>query len=148
LDTFSYYIPTMILQPFIENAIWHGISGLKGGGKVTLRFGFSLDGDQLLAEVEDNGRGREATKKQRRSKDKKKSSLEITKKRLLLINNALEAAQTMAPVRQAQGPPAAAPKKARIEFEDKYSEVGRPTGTKVLVYLPLIYPSKDESGRD
>lgn len=55
LDARQLRIPNMILQPYVENAIWHGIMPRDGAGKISLRFGLSKD--QLTIVVEDDGVG-------------------------------------------------------------------------------------------
>ena len=45
----------MILQPIVENALYHGIKNKRGGGKITIR-GYT-SGEHILFEVEDNGTG-------------------------------------------------------------------------------------------
>lgn len=45
----------MILQPIVENALYHGIKNKRGGGKISIR-GYAAD-DGILLEVEDNGTG-------------------------------------------------------------------------------------------
>lgn len=50
-------IPTLALQPLVENALVHGLSRIEGG---TIRIGASLRGDDLELVVEDDGRGFEA----------------------------------------------------------------------------------------
>ncbi len=54
LDKYTTKIPAMVIQPFIENAIWHGLPG-KEDGKLSISF-TERDG-QLLIAVEDNGKG-------------------------------------------------------------------------------------------
>lgn len=46
----------LILQPLVENALYHGIKNKRGGGAITVR-GRALDGETLLFEVEDDGIG-------------------------------------------------------------------------------------------
>ncbi len=48
-------IPTLMLQPFIENAIWHGVAGLDYKGKIEIRF--SRQSDAIVCEIIDNGKG-------------------------------------------------------------------------------------------
>jgi two-component system LytT family sensor kinase len=48
-------IPAMLLQPFIENAVKHGIAILKKEGHI--RIGIAAGGHNLLLSVEDNGKG-------------------------------------------------------------------------------------------
>jgi LytS/YehU family sensor histidine kinase len=47
------HIPPMMMQPFVENAIWHGLSSRLRGGKVTIRI--NRDQEMLRCIVEDNG---------------------------------------------------------------------------------------------
>jgi two-component system LytT family sensor kinase len=54
-DTLDTYLPNLILQPLIENAIKHGLGGRSGGGRITIRA--RRDRTQLILEVEDDGVG-------------------------------------------------------------------------------------------
>lgn len=56
-DTLDAVVPSMLLQPIIENSIKHGLEPRIGGGTVTLRS--RLEGGQLVIEVEDDGVGTE-----------------------------------------------------------------------------------------
>jgi ligand-binding sensor domain-containing protein/two-component sensor histidine kinase len=49
-------IPPLILQPFVENALWHGLSNKKGNKKITITF-IEKD-DWIICEITDNGIGR------------------------------------------------------------------------------------------
>jgi two-component system LytT family sensor kinase len=55
-ETLSVVVPSMLLQPLIENSIKHGLEPRIGGGTVTLRSQILADG-RLLLEVEDDGIG-------------------------------------------------------------------------------------------
>ena len=55
IDPYTCYVPSMAIQPFLENAIWHGISGLDGKGKIDLTF--AVDNDHHIVTIEDNGVG-------------------------------------------------------------------------------------------
>lgn len=55
LDTLDVPVPSMLLQPLIENSIEHGISPKVGGGRVIIRS--YLEGPVAVIEVEDNGLG-------------------------------------------------------------------------------------------
>jgi ligand-binding sensor domain-containing protein/putative methionine-R-sulfoxide reductase with GAF domain len=59
-------IPPMILQPFVENAIWHGLMPLQTERKLSLYFDLETD-DILLATLRDNGIGRNASAKLKES---------------------------------------------------------------------------------
>jgi ligand-binding sensor domain-containing protein len=58
VDANSLLIPSMIIQPFLENAIKHGIRHLSGKGKLTLTV--NRDDDNVYIYIEDNGIGRAA----------------------------------------------------------------------------------------
>lgn len=76
------YIPPMLSQPFIENALEHGMSGIDTGGLIRVHFGLQ---DQLLVlEITDNGYGMQASKKQ--EKDHTSLAMTITRERIELMN--------------------------------------------------------------
>lgn len=77
IDTESYFLPPMLTQPFIENAIKHGINGSKSGC-IAIRF-FLKEG-RLFFEVTDNGHGFDASHKQTGHKS---MAMAITKDRLV-----------------------------------------------------------------
>jgi signal transduction histidine kinase len=53
-------IPTLLLQPLVENAIKHGLEPSKSGGKVTVRA--RHEGENIMIEISDTGRGAEASR--------------------------------------------------------------------------------------
>lgn len=59
LDLKSVMIPALIIQPFIENAIWHGIVPKETGGSITIK----IEGNEqnFICEVDDDGIGRESS---------------------------------------------------------------------------------------
>ena len=84
LDTEMICIPPLFIQPFVENAIKHGVKDMNGDGEVTIRF---TDCEKYLkVEIVDNGKG---VDKQKVSKDKnhKSRSTEIVSKRLKLLRS-------------------------------------------------------------
>ena len=56
VDMEAVMVPAMLLQPFIENSIWHGILPMEEPGKITIRLGRATNGD-IRFEIEDNGIG-------------------------------------------------------------------------------------------
>jgi len=48
-------IPSMLLQPFLENAVKHGVSALKNNGLININF--NKDGKNLILKITDNGKG-------------------------------------------------------------------------------------------
>lgn len=82
----SIHLPPMVLQPFVENAIWHGLMHKPGPG--CLRIGIREMKDMLLCTIEDNGVGREKAKELQQvdNNNKQKSlGLSITEERLRLL---------------------------------------------------------------
>lgn len=113
VDTYDLEIPTMILQPFVENAIWHGIHPKETGGKITVSF--TQTEELLICEVHDNGVGRIHKNTQQRHRSK---ATEITQKRLALL-----------------GGDAAV--KPSLEFIDHKNEQEENLGTTVRISFPI-----------
>ena len=59
IGTQSTYVPSMLLQPVVENAIWHGIANRENESKGNISINVTQDDDQLLCTIEDNGVGRD-----------------------------------------------------------------------------------------
>jgi len=60
IDLKDFKVPALILQPFIENAIWHGLIPKGSGGKVTISVAKNSGAIQCI--IDDNGIGREQSK--------------------------------------------------------------------------------------
>ena len=82
IDTEEEGIPPMIIQPFIENAIIHGIASLEEIGEINLVF--TIDDQYLNIVVQDNGVGREKAKELKSQMDQqhKSAALEVIQNRL------------------------------------------------------------------
>jgi PAS domain-containing protein len=80
-------IPTLLMQPYVENAIIHGLQNKAGKGKLVIRI--TECDEHLVFEVEDNGIGREATAKLNAQKQPAHKSVgtKLTEERLKLIND-------------------------------------------------------------
>ncbi|MEP7375429.1 MAG: histidine kinase [Chitinophagaceae bacterium] len=109
-------IPPMLLQPFCENAIWHGFRNKEGQGNININI--RTEDDMLECIITDNGIGRRqaATFKIKSAKKEKSLGLEITRERLALFseeNNAV----------------------ANFEMEDLVDENGKSTGTRVILKI-------------
>ena len=57
-------IPAMLIQPFVENALIHGIAGKKNKGQLSIRI--YLENETVICEIEDNGEGILETAKRKR----------------------------------------------------------------------------------
>ncbi|WP_338731941.1 tetratricopeptide repeat-containing sensor histidine kinase [Mangrovimonas cancribranchiae] len=118
VNTSLVKVPSLILQPFLENALWHGLSSKTGDKKITLEV--SKDSpDFVTIRITDNGIGREASKKIREQKKLKRKSvgLDITKARL--ANFSKHYANDYS-----------------IEIVDLYYD-NKASGTKVIVNIPV-----------
>ena len=78
IDPESVFLPPMLTQPFIENAIKHGLSNTTQNGKIDIRF--YLKETKLYFEVSDNGKGFDAHQK---TSNHKSLAMTITKERLV-----------------------------------------------------------------
>ncbi|OAV44599.1 histidine kinase [Lewinella sp. 4G2] len=86
LDADDILVPPMLLQPFVENAIWHGLRYRDGGGVLTVDFG--LEDGRPTATITDNGIGRKRSRELKTDNQLKQGSqgMNITAKRIELIN--------------------------------------------------------------
>lgn len=88
IDTHRTVIPSLILQPFVENAIKHGLLHKKGEKKLEIRFNRLKNKEGLEITVEDNGIGRKhsAEIKQRSKLNHKSFASNAVQKRIDLLN--------------------------------------------------------------
>lgn len=79
-------VPPMLIQPFIENAVWHGLRYKEGKGHLAVRV--EQDERQITVTIEDDGIGRERSKaiKTESQRRQKSAGLENVGKRIALIN--------------------------------------------------------------
>jgi sensor histidine kinase YesM len=77
----------MLLQPFVENSIWHGISPKDGCGKILIRV--KKQDDMIEYVVEDNGIGREQSAALKRGKSgsaRRSFGIKVIQSRISIIN--------------------------------------------------------------
>lgn len=87
----SLLVPTMVIQPFVENAILHGLMPLKERrGLLTIKF--EQEALKLKCTIEDNGIGRKAAEeiKLKKQSSHKSMGMSVTKERLDILNNQSE----------------------------------------------------------
>ncbi|TDU40600.1 sensor histidine kinase YesM [Gelidibacter sediminis] len=105
----QYNIPPLLLQPFVENAIWHGLyPSNKPEKKLTLVFDTSK---QLQIIIEDNGIGRKESSKTK--KTHQSAGTNITKERLTLYNHVSHTQMQL----------------SILDLEDN----GKPSGTRITI---------------
>ena len=116
IDLKSVGIPALIIQPFIENAIWHGIVPRNGGGNVSLTVVKKNIAIEII--IDDDGIGRDASKQNKASGgfSHQSKGVNLTQSRLEL-NNLLHE------------------RKAQLETIDKKDENGTPAGTTVIIKI-------------
>jgi len=130
----SVMIPNMIIQPFVENSLWHGIIHSGNKGLLTVSFSFeevdvnSLKGKSLIIKIKDNGIGIIEAKKNKQE-DHISKGIAIIEERLLLLSAKMHLPQP-------------------IMFEDLSSQDNNSQGTEVIISLPppLYKISIPESG--
>lgn len=119
-ETEDILIPSMIIQPFLENAIKHGVQHLAQKGIIQLTV--DQDDTQLIIEITDNGIGRDAAakwKEQQVSEHVSRGSA-ITHKRVKAYNEAHNAS-------------------IELEVEDLMDKEGQVSGTCVKLIIPLKF---------
>lgn len=114
INTDAVDIPPMLIQPYIENAVWHGLRYKETKGKLTLHF--KKQADSIIIVIEDNGIGRKRSAELKTENQRKHNStgLRNIDERLLIINKVYKA-------------------NYRVVIEDL--EGG--AGTRVSIYLPV-----------
>ncbi len=113
-------IPGMLIQPHIENAIWHGLMHKTEPGHLWVRF-LQADERTIMCEIEDDGVGRTQAAEMERDRHREHRSTGLTniRHRLELLNAQLA-------------------EDIRLDFEDLYDEAGQARGTKVVVRMPVV----------
>ena len=112
-------LPPLVLQPYVENAIWHGL--MPKEEKRLLKIEFMEEGPWLYCKISDNGVGRQQAKKRKRlsSSTHKSMGLEITAHRLANLQGEMG--------------------KPSVTIHDLVDPDGNPAGTEVILKLPLVY---------
>ncbi len=110
-------IPSMLVQPYIENAIKHGLLHKKTNRELTLNF--EKENTYLIIKIDDNGIGRKKSEELNKIKNRQHTSfaMNANKKRIDILKNTY--------------------KEIDLQIIDKYSDLGEPSGTKVIIKLPL-----------
>ena len=113
IDIEEMLLAPMIIQPFVENAIEHGISKIDKQGEITVSF--TLKKDQLHCQIRDNGIGYMQSIKNKKQSAHQSVALEVTKERIDMIS-----------------------KNSAFKIEELKGSDGEILGTLVSFNLPLI----------
>lgn len=110
IDVKNNMIPSLLLQPIIENSIWHGFQGSNRKGFLNIHL-YTGPADCINITIDDNGKGRHLLGNKHVSK-----GLDLIDSRLKLLNSS----------------------KTKIEILDKLDVEKKPIGTQVTITIPLI----------
>lgn len=116
----SVMVPPLLLQPFVENAIWHGLMPKEGEkGELDIRYWLDQH-NKLCMSIEDNGIGRAASAqlKTGRIVTLQKQGIKLTDERIQIMNEIYHA-------------------NAQSEIKDLIDDAGDAAGTRVIVSLDL-----------
>ncbi|MEZ4916730.1 MAG: histidine kinase [Chitinophagales bacterium] len=108
-------IPSMLIQPLVENCIKHGIKNKENG---VIKIKFIEEKEFLIVEVEDNGVGREVAAKKILARGYKSKSTSVNNRRLQLINSYKKS-------------------KVEINYQDIKNKDGQACGTIATIKIPI-----------
>lgn len=113
------FVPPLIIQPYVENAIWHGLLHKETSGELQITINM-LSESMLQCTIEDNGVGRQrASELRSKSASTKKSlGMKLTEDRLALLGKKAHVF-------------------ASVEVEDMVDYAGDAQGTKVIIKIPI-----------
>ena len=116
----DYSVPPLLIQPYVENAIVHGLSP-SDRSDLKLIVAASLEDDYIIYTVQDNGIGREksASYKEQNKPSHKSMGMQITLERINIHNQKLQS-------------------KGEVTVTDLFDDQGKAAGTKVQVRLKII----------
>ena len=125
VDTGSVFIPSLLLQPFCENAIWHGLMHKEKKGN--LQVALSMEDHVLHCTITDDGIGRKmAAEMNSKSTEKNKSlGLKITRERLALLNGekGITTSYEISDIQDEEGNVAGTRVDLRIRYKDSVENV-------------------------
>ncbi len=119
IDVDNIYVPPLIIQPYAENAIWHGLLHKEDAGHLSIDI-IQRDEQMLQCTIEDNGVGRERARelKSKSASNRKSLGMALTENRLGLLSKHTFSERL-------------------ITIEDIRNEEGNARGTKVILNIPI-----------
>ena len=121
LDTNTIVMPPMLIQPYVENAIWHGLMTKTNGEEGKVELGIHRNNDNLLCIISDNGIGRKRAaelKEKKVTNHKRSMGMQITQDRIEIINKLYNL-------------------NTSVHIYDMQNEKGEATGTRVELTIPI-----------
>lgn len=123
INTLTNFIPSMIIQPFVENSIKHGLMHKKGDKKIEIYI--SKTEQDLMVKICDNGIGREQSKILNKNKQHRSFATQANFKRVELLNmNRNDIVW---------------------HYNDLKDDVGNSLGTEIILTIPIKYIENDQS---
>ena len=119
VNTNNIKVPSLIIQPFLENAIWHGLSSKEDDKKIELRVEKNKK-KHITITITDNGVGRKVSKEINKQKTLKRKSVGITLTKERLENFSKRYTNIY-----------------NIKIEDLFDMEGNALGTKVILDIPI-----------
>jgi sensor histidine kinase YesM len=112
-------VPPLIIQPYVENAIWHGLLHKEQGGQLSVTVE-KVKEDMLQCTIEDNGIGRKRASelKSKSATNNKSLGMKLTEERIVMLNQYTSL-------------------HASISIIDLENERGEASGTKVILKIPV-----------
>jgi hypothetical protein len=86
VNPFEIQLPAMLIQPYIENAIWHGLMNLNNERKGILKVEISVKDELLKIVIEDNGIGRKRAEEYKETSVHSPKAMKLTEQRIMMIN--------------------------------------------------------------
>jgi LytS/YehU family sensor histidine kinase len=119
IDTLMYKVPTMLIQPYVENSVCHGLIPMEGKGFV--KIDLKLAEEHIVCTIEDNGIGREAAHERNKKRGTNHNSLgtRITTSRLELVNSLYGT-------------------DLETVYTDLKNKNGEAVGTRVEMHIPIL----------
>lgn len=120
VDARNILIPSLLLQPYVENAIWHGLMHKEGEKVIVIRVG-KFAPESIFIQIDDNGVGRvQAAALERKPGHQKSYGMELGESRLKLMNEGNSVY-------------------SHVEIIDQYDKDHKPCGTSVRIVIPVLY---------
>lgn len=113
-------LPPLLLQPYVENAIWHGLMPKEEGGRLTIEVAMNNSESLLRVSITDTGIGRVKSADFQSEKPSKHESygMKVTSDRIALINQVYKTG-------------------ADVRIDDLTSVDGKAEGTRVIIQIPV-----------
>jgi hypothetical protein len=120
VEEYEVMIPAMLIQPYLENAIWHGLMPLKKNKKGKIKLDIAIKNKLLRIIVEDNGVGREWSRQHAAKNPHQPIAMKLAEERLSIVN-ALHSKDIV-----------------EVRIIDLFGDLTA-AGTRIEIYLPLDY---------